>query len=212
MGFFLDVTGVLDVYDGTGQRLSQQMIEPAYEPWIMRRASGSSAAGLAANDLTAGYHAHLTLYVRSQSPDWAPPARVDVYSNTPYFRADPDAPAEDFEAAINGSAAASYAVSAVAELDPSVDRVAGTYSQSSEQRVVVEARRYELLTRFDFALTTTTDLVDRWFVVRVSGSQHGFPVLYGDGDDVRPMSFTNPIWLDVDGAGWQSACDIRACE
>ena len=212
MGFFLDVTGVLDVYDGTGQRLSQQMIEPAYEPWIMRRASGSSAAGLAANDLTAGYHAHLTLYVRSQSPDWAPPARVDVYSNTPYFRADPDAPAEDFEAAINGSAAASYAVSAVAELDPSVDRVAGTYSQSSEQRVVVEARRYELLTRFDFALTTTTDLVDRWFVVRVSGSQHGFPVLYGDGDDVRPMSFTNPIWLDVDGAGWQAACDIRACE
>jgi hypothetical protein len=39
---------------------------------------------------------------------------------------------------------------------------------------------------------------DSWLVVLAEGE--GFTALY---PGVRPTSFTNPIYIDVDGNGWQ---------
>jgi len=51
--------------------------------------------------------------------------------------------------------------------------------------------------RFEDTLSFDVPM-DSWFVVQVEGDQDLSPVVPGE----KPLSFTNPIWVDRDGGGW----------
>lgn len=55
---------------------------------------------------------------------------------------------------------------------------------------------------------TLSPKVDTWYVVKAEGSESLWPIIPDQkGIPVTPVGFTNPIWVDIDGAGFETESD-----
>lgn len=222
-GFFVTVTGELVVLSGgpvTKTVYVDKSLEPGNIEYVARPSAGS-ANGLSRNQIDAGYAVRITLYVDVQAPRWAPPSRIDIYSDTPFVHQDDIrnlGTNYTYEKYMKDAAVTSYTVPASetsslledASYQFALDKEAlPATGYGSDPTRVTNGKRYRLRKAFTFSYAATDLTWDRWFAVRVIGTKAGFPVLFHKEDKVVPVALVNPIWIDFDGLGWQSPCLLQ---
>jgi hypothetical protein len=209
-GYHLHVTALVSTYNNVNTQISIREATVSSIPAIALR-TNDGVSGLSQADLDAGFSVQVTLYADIQSPDWIVPETVYVFQNTKHM-AEPESSTTQYRNHILAEASQSYRFGSVGT-DPRLNFEKAIVQFSDEVTRSSKAMRYRAKVPFTFTLDTVDELVDSWFVVFVDGSADdlAYPILY-DGDQLgNPYSLSNPIWVDIDGQGWESSCKVRDC-
>ncbi len=148
---------------------------------VQARVAGQEVASTLGDTLSATPGQEVTLEVTVEVPTWMSVTAVDVFSNLPQ------------EALDFGNNEPT-----TAPLTPTRS-VPVTFTEADRVVVATGAQEHAIY-RKTVSWTMTFD-ADAWVILVVRGSGDMFPVVHSD---VAPFAYANPIYVDVDGGGYNN--------
>lgn len=154
------------------------------------------------------FELRVTATIQIQAPLWAPPTRVELFSNAPATNHVPDDDdAGTFLAAITTAAWSFSATDLAMALEPATvrDELAGTVTTSTTGNRYAWTLSHTLV--LSDAELLAPGLPDRWLTVRVVGDTSLYPVATGPAA-ARPFALANPVFIDFNNDSGASTFNV----